>query len=117
MKSTSFSKVLFSAVIGFAAGISTQAMGDVYGETHVSTTAEGLRMTTVSYADLDLSDPDGKEILNRRLRNAAADVCGSPDIRKAGSIRQAHENKSCSHHAVANAEQQAASSQVVVVSR
>ena len=117
MKTTSFSKVIFSAVIGFAAGISTTVMADGYGETHITTTAEGLRTTTVSYADLDLTDPKGKEVLNFRLRRAARDVCGSPDIREAGSIRQAHENKTCFHHAVANAEQQASASQVVVVSR
>ena len=104
-------------MIGLAAAISTGAMAEGYSETHVSTTAEGLRTMTVSYADLDMSDPQGKEILELRISRAARNVCGSPSIREVGSLRRATENKECYDSAVANAETQASAAQMVVVSR
>ena len=77
MKTTSISKVVFSAVIAVAASLSTGAMAERYSETHVSTTAEGLRTVTVSYSDLDLSDPRGQETLERCISKAALTLCGS----------------------------------------
>jgi UrcA family protein len=42
----------------------------------------------VGYSDLDLSTPQGSERLDRRLRQAAADVCGtySADLRQNQSV-------------------------------
>ena len=117
MKNSSISKILCGAVFSIASVVSMAASAGGYSETIVTTTAEGLRTTTVSYADLNMSDPKDKGILERRVRLAAQKVCGSSDWRTAGSVRQASANKSCSQAAVAGAVDMSASSQVALVSR
>ena len=116
MNNSTISKILCGAVFSIASVVSMATSAAGYSETIVTTTAEGLRTTSVSYADLNLSDPQDKDILERRVRLAAQKVCGSDNWRVAGSVRQASANKSCSRAAVAGAVDMSASSQVALVS-
>lgn len=85
--------------------------------TEVTTTAEGLRTVSVSYADLDLTDAEGQATLGARVSAAAREVCGSTDHRITGSLRIASQNKDCAERAIESARYQTGSSSVAVVSR
>ena len=116
-KTPSFSKIFCAALFTVAAGVSAVASAGDYGETLVTTTLEGLRTTSVSYADLDLSAADAREALERRLSRAARKVCGSPYRVTTGSLSQAFENKQCADNAVAAAMRDISESDVAIAAR
>jgi UrcA family protein len=116
MKTNTMSKVLCGAVIGIATAVSMAASAGNYSETVISTSAEGLRTTAISYADLDLVSTEGKATLEHRISRAAREVCGPSNYREAGSLRRATENKSCYESAVARAMEQVFSPQLAAIS-
>jgi UrcA family protein len=116
-KTPFFSKVFCAALFTVAAGVSAVAHAGDYNETLVTTTSEGLRTTSVSYADLDLSAPDAREVLERRLTQAARKVCGSPYRAATGSMSQASENKQCANNAVAAAMRDISEGDIAIASR
>ena len=59
----------------------------------------------VSYADLDLGRAAGRAELDARLKAAAAEVCGTPDIRELGQVARA---SACTERALAGAHAQLA---------
>lgn len=61
----------------------------------------------VSFADLDLSTPEGQAALDRRIDAAARDVCHLDDMRT-GTRLKAQERKRCYAKARASAENQVA---------
>ena len=122
MKNSTISKVLCTAVIGLAASASVMANPAItsetsYGETVVTTSAEGLRTATVSYADLDLNTDKARETLHYRLSYAAHKVCGSTERSDAGSLAQASKNRSCYNDAMDEAMSNVSNGQVAIVSR
>jgi len=122
MKNSTISKILGTAVIGLVASASVMAnpafnTETSYGETVVTTTAEGLRTATVSYADLDLSTAKAQETLHYRLSYAAHKVCGSSDRSDAGSLGQASKNRSCYNSAMDGAMSNISNGQIAIVSR
>ncbi|GEM_PF-2320844 len=69
-----------------------------HAESVTTVTADAMTETvkrTVSVADLDLTTPEAQEILYYRLSRAAEQVCGSDDLRVAGSLAQATRNRDC----------------------
>jgi UrcA family protein len=116
-KTPLFSKVLCAALFTVAAGVSAVASAADYGETLVTTTAEGFRTTAVSYTDLDLSTAKAREALDRRLTRAARKVCGSPFRASTGSLPQAFENKQCADNAVAAAMRDISENDVAIAAR
>lgn len=112
MKMNVISKTLVSAVIGLTAGVALNASADTYGETLVTTSAEGLQQITVAYDDLDLSSARAQETLHYRISRAAEAVCGPTNPRAAGGITQATENKQCYEAAMSDAMSQMTASQV-----
>lgn len=122
MKNSTISKVLFTAAVGIAASASVMAnpafeTETIYGETVVTTTAEGLRTATVSYADLDLNTSKAQEILHYRLSYAAHKVCGSSNRSDAGSLAQASKNRSCYNSAMDEAMSGISNGQIAIVAR
>lgn len=117
MKNSKTTKILCTAVFGIAASMSGIASADSYHETVVSTSAEGLRTATVSYADLDLSNAKARDTLHYRIKNAARQVCGSAYRSHAGSLAQASKNRSCYNDAMEDAMRSLAAGKVAVVSR
>ena len=116
-KTPTFSKVLCAALFTVAAGVSAVASAGDYSETVVTTTSEGLRTTSVSYADLNLNSVDAREAMERRLSRAARKVCGSPYRATTGSLSQASENKQCANDAVAAAMRDISESDVAIAAR
>jgi UrcA family protein len=110
-------KTICAAVFTITAGMSGMAMADSYNETVVTTSAEGFRTTTVSYADLDLNNTDAREILHFRISHAAEKVCGSVNRNLAGSLAQAGKNRSCHNNAMDEAMHSISNGQIAVVSR
>ena len=117
IKKSSVSKILCAVVLGVAASVSVATSAADYSETLVTTSAEGLRTTSVSYTDLDLNSVEARDILNRRLERAAIKVCGSPYRLTAGSLAQAAENRNCADSAVAEAMRSISETQVAVATR
>ncbi len=122
MKNSTITKVLFTAAISIAASASVMAnpafqTETSYGETVVTTTAEGLRTATVSYEDLDLNSAKAQETLHYRLSYAAHKVCGSSDRSDAGSLAQASRNRSCYNSAMDEAMSNVSNGQVAIVAR
>lgn len=110
-------KTICAAVFGITAGMSGMAMAGSYNETVVTTSPEGLRTATVSYADLDLNNVSARESLRFRISSAAEKVCGSKDRKLAGSLAQASKNRSCYNSAMDEAMRSISNGQVAVVSR
>ncbi|WP_228242585.1 UrcA family protein [Porphyrobacter sp. GA68] len=52
---------------------------------------EEMRQINVQYGDLDLASPEGRKVLERRLTNAAREVCGIDDQRTGSRIRKPQE--------------------------
>jgi UrcA family protein len=63
--------------------------------------------TGIRYADLNLSTPEGQAQLDRRIDNAAKEMCGITDIRT-GTILQGTKQKQCYEAAKASAHKQIA---------
>lgn len=116
MKTNVINRTLAAAVIGIAAGVSLNASADIYGETVVTTSAEGLQQVTVAYDDLDLTSAKAQETLHFRISRAAEKVCGPTNPRAAGGITQATENRQCYESAVSDAMSQMTASQVASTS-
>ena len=57
----------------------------------------------VSYNADDADTSYGRVVLERQIRRAAEQVCGSQNLRLAGSIGQVMKNRSCYDKAVADA--------------
>jgi UrcA family protein len=90
--SHSFRGLLAAAVLSaFACSLAT-----------VGTAAEPMNplQTTVKYADLTISNPDGAAALYTRIQRAAVQVCRPYDGRDLGSKRRM---SSCVHKAIADA--------------
>ena len=122
MKTSTMTKVLFTAAFGIAASASVMAnpaftSETSYGKTVVTTSAEGLRTATVSYADLDLSTNKAQETLRYRLSYAAHKVCGSSRRSAAGSLAQASKNRSCYNSAMDEAMSNVSNAQNAIVTR
>lgn len=52
-------------------------------------TVSGAQTKTVGYSDLNLGSAEGRAVLDRRIRNAARSVCGTPDATLADRARNA----------------------------
>ena len=50
---------------------------------------------TVDARGLNLQSNEGQEVLYQRLTTAAEQICGATNLRKAGSLAQAIENRNC----------------------
>jgi len=90
-----FTKKLSVVTFGLVAALSMTAVADSVNETTITTSANGLRTATVSFADLDLTTAAAQETLYYRVSGAARKVCGSSDVRRVGSVKIAAENKAC----------------------
>jgi len=117
MKNSIVTKTICSLLFGLTATVSLVAAADDYNETRVTTSAEGIRTATVSYADLDLSDAHGREVLQYRISAAAHKVCGSSQRSDAGSLAQASKNRNCYNGAMNDAMRSLSEGQVAVASR
>ena len=109
-------KTICAAVFGITVGMSGMATAGSYNETVVTTSAEGFRTTTVSYADLDLNKASARESLNFRISSAAEKVCGSKNRSSVSSLAQASKNRSCYNNAMEEAMRNLSNGQVAVVS-
>jgi UrcA family protein len=71
----------------------------------VSAAIKGTGTTTilVESQDLNLSTDRGKQVLRSRLKRAAKRICGSQNMRTAGSLSNARNNKTCYDEALAGA--------------
>lgn len=58
---------------------------------------EGLPSRRVSYADLDISKPEGAKVLYRRIVKAANEVCDSPGLKTLGTTQVINR---CVDHAI-----------------
>lgn len=67
---------------------------------HVGTVKEQISIT---YNPTVASTVEGRERLERRIRQAAAEVCGPQTIRRAGSLSLMSANRNCYRKAVADA--------------
>lgn len=57
----------------------------------------------ITYSAAMASTVEGRELLERRIRQAAAEVCGAQDLRRAGSLGLMNANRNCYRQAVEEA--------------
>ena len=81
----------------FAAAIPALASADV----EMGEVTKGA--VHITYNAADLTSQYGRERLERLIRRAAEQVCGSSQYRVAGSLAQAAENRKCYRDAVEEA--------------
>lgn len=58
-------------------------------------TTDGHTQVAVHYADLDLDTLEGREVLARRIRAAAREVCGINEAQTTGSRMPSHSRRTC----------------------
>ena len=63
-------------IIGAAATLASPALAS--GHMKFSNNSDGTRTARISYADLDLSSPDGQRALNKRVKSAVSQLCAAP---------------------------------------
>jgi len=63
-------------IIGAAASLASPALSSGY--TKISYNGDGTRTARISYADLDLSSPDGQRELDKRVKSAVSRICAQP---------------------------------------
>ena len=90
------SKILSTGIVALALTLSMGASAAIKG------TDLAVR---VDVQDLDLTTVQGKQVLHARLKRAAKQVCGSQDVRTAGSLENARTNRACYNEALAGAVQ------------
>ncbi len=116
MKMQSTVRKLVLGVVGIAAGAAMNVQAERYGETIVSTSAEGIRTATVEISDLNIATAAGFQTLGFRVQFAAEKVCGPDDLRRAGSLQRARLNRECARAAYDEAMSQVGGSSLASVS-
>lgn len=102
---------LAAAVVGIMAITALPASADSVTEVTASSVVEAQQIA-VDLTDLDLTSVEGQRTLHFRLANAAREVCGSSDLRRAGSVRMANRNQSCFEESLSRAMAAVPNSQV-----
>ena len=117
MNQSTVSKIVFGAAFTFAVCLTgaANAGSPVGGE--VGLTSSGVRTTTVSYSDLDMSDAKAQKIFKYRVSRAAKQVCGSSRRGEVGSLSRASKNKQCITDAMSNALRQASGAQMAAIDK
>ena len=90
-----FSKKVSTGFVALALTLSMGAGAAMVKGTHSA--------TRVDLSDLDLTTVDGQQIMESRMKRAAKKVCGSQDMRTAGSLENVRKNKACFNESFANA--------------
>ena len=90
-----FSQKVSTAFVALALTLSMGAGAAMVKGTHSA--------TRVDLSDLDLTQVDEQKIMEARLKRAAKQVCGSQDVRTAGSLENVRKNKACFNDAFTNA--------------
>ena len=115
MKATRNS-TMAAAALGLLAAVALPAAAESVTEVTAPRIGEEQRVT-VGYADLDLNSVEGQEVLHYRIANAARKVCGSSDLRRAGSLQMANRNEECFESSLSRAMAQIPGAQVAASSR
>jgi UrcA family protein len=99
MKAFAMKSILSAAALAVSAGLSVSAAAEQIDETLV----EGAMAptATVTFNRAELATTEGRETVERKIRNAAEEVCGSRDLRIAGNLAAAARNDACYEDAVA----------------
>lgn len=101
MNKTTIKSILSVAALTLTAGISMNASAGSVSETIVH--GQVLPTETVTFKQSELATAEGREAVEKRVRNAAENVCGPTDYRIAGSLSRSAKNKECQSQAVAQA--------------
>lgn len=99
---TVYKNITATVFLGLLCGVALQASAD--SETRVTAAELGESgQMVVSYADLDLTSPEGQDALHYRISRAAEKVCGPNELRRAGGVAQAARNKDCYRNSFSDA--------------
>lgn len=113
MKAIAIKSILSAAALAATAGISVNALAGQMGETLVE--AKGVPTASVTFHRAELNTTEGRARVERKIRTAAESVCGSRDVRIAGSIGVAARNEACYEAAVEQGMSQLNAGQVAVI--
>ncbi|WP_439106670.1 UrcA family protein [Congregibacter sp.] len=91
-----------TAMSGVLAVFALQANADSTTEVVADSVASPSQVA-VDVSDLDMSSATGQQALHYRLANAAEQVCGHSDLRRAGSVAQAARNAECYEQSLSRA--------------
>ena len=106
---------LAAAALAVSLGTITAAKAGQVDETFVQGAAASTQ--TVSFSRAELATEDGRTAVERRIHNAAEDVCGPLSYRDAGSLQLKMQRKACYKQAVAQAMSQIDADQIASTAR
>jgi len=113
MNSQIIKSTLAAATLAVGAVVTSGASAEAMDSTLVR--APAVPSTVVSYKRSELASAEGLAAVERRLRHAAESVCGSTDLRIAGSLSRVAERQECANRAVDHAMSQIGANQVASV--
>ena len=113
MNRQSFKYSLAATALGVVLGVSAGASADTMDSTVVH--ASALPTEVVTYKRSELATDEGRAAVERRLRHAAEGVCGSTDLRIAGSLSAVADRQQCAKQAVDRAMSQIGADQVATI--
>ncbi len=96
MKESKVFKSLLATIV--AVGLGVPAMVLASTSSHLETIS-----ITVSYADLNLENKEGVQVLYRRLRRASKEVCGDRSLTLLGSVVRLQQVNQCYGQTLAEA--------------
>lgn len=90
-----------SITTGMTAMVLVASMAASVGATAaIKSTGDAVR---VDISDLDVTTTDGRAMMEHRLKRAAKEVCGSQDVKRAGSLANARANRACFNESLSQA--------------
>jgi UrcA family protein len=98
MKAFALKSIVSAAALAMTASVSLGAAAEQIDETLVEGAAAPT--ATVTFSRAELATTEGRATIERKIRNAAEEVCGSRDLRMAGGLAAAARNEVCYEDAV-----------------
>lgn len=100
-----------AAVIGLLGMTGLSANAADVTEVTANSAAERVEIT-VDYSDLNLASASGQQVLYKRIENAATEICGHTDYRRAGGLSEARANRACFEETMSRAMSRVTQAQV-----
>jgi len=112
MKNASMKSLVTATALSLGVIFASQASAEAIQEQAMPSRAIETHSISIAYTGSDVATDEGRENLNRKIKRAAQQVCGSTNPRQAGGLKLASRNRQCYESAMKSALSQVNSGQL-----
>jgi UrcA family protein len=116
MKTSGLNTALTAAAFSLALSAASQASAGQANGDFATSEDDGTQSIRIEYARAQLATDDGLDMLYRKIKRAAAEICGPRGLREAGGLSNASRNRKCYEEAVGAAVSQVGSTRMAGLS-